>query len=119
MPTTIPEGWASRQGPSVRPPWSSPGSCVRAGVAEMPENFLERVRQVAGAPVLPDLAALDLGNDLHVDRAAGALLQRFQAADDVEAFKLLLELTADRLGLLAEEIAREQGLVEPPDTLVS
>jgi len=85
----------------------------------MPESFLERVRQAAGAPVLPDLTELDLSNDLHVDRAASALLQRFQAADDVAAFRLLLELTADRLAALAEEAAREQGLAEPADALVA
>ncbi len=76
----------------------------------MTDERLERIRAVTGSDVLPDLNALDLANDLHVDQAAAALLRRFRAVDDANAFQLLVELTTERLAAIASDIAVELGL---------
>lgn len=83
----------------------------------MPEPFLERIRQIVGAEALPDLAQLDRTNDLHVDRAATALLRHFLRTNAVPAFELLVDLTVDRVAELAAGVARDQGLLEPGDEL--
>lgn len=74
------------------------------------DGRLERIREVVGSDALSDLAALDVSDDLQVDRAAAALLKRFHDADDVAAFRLLVELTSDRLAALSEGLAAELGL---------
>jgi hypothetical protein len=84
----------------------------------MADSFLERVRRVAGDGALQDLGELDLSNELHVDRAATALLSSFRKDDDVEAFTLLVDLTQDRLAALAGDVARELGLAEDSGQLV-
>jgi DNA-directed RNA polymerase specialized sigma24 family protein len=52
---------------------------------------------------------------LQVDRAATALLRHFRNADDSAAFRLLVELTTDRLEVDAETIIRDLALSEVPD----
>jgi len=80
--------------------------------------MLERVREVAGSGALEDLTDLDLSNDLQVDQIAGALLKRLHEADDADAFRLLVELTSDRLAVMAEGLAAELGLATNPYELV-
>ncbi len=84
----------------------------------MPDNLLERIQKTVGVDVLPDVAGLDRRNDLHVDKVAAALHRHFLASDDVEAWKLLCDLTEERLRGLAREVIRELGLLEDPDELV-
>ena len=84
----------------------------------MPESFLERVRKAVGAPVLPDVSEIDRDNDLHVDWAASALVQHFKKTDDIEAYRLLVDLTVERLTELAERVLQEEGLAESADELV-
>ena len=84
----------------------------------MPENFLERVRKVVGETALPDLSELDRSNDLHVDRAAMALFRKFKQTDGMDAYELLVDLAVDRVAALAEDAARDLGLMEAADELV-
>lgn len=84
-----------------------------------PEGFAERLRQVPGAEGVPELAAFDAGNPLHVDRAAQHLLERFFAENDGGAFRLLVELVEPLLLPVARAITREVGLATDPSRLVS
>lgn len=86
--------------------------------ADMPEDFLERLRSVVGARELTHVTSLDPAKDLDLERTAELLLRRFHKANDVRAYELLVDLAAVRLADLAAQIARDLGLVDDPDELV-
>lgn len=85
----------------------------------MADGMLERVRKMVGSRALGDLTELDLSNDLHVDLAASELLKRLYEFDDADAFRLLVELTSDRLAGMSDELAAELGLATDPYDLVT
>ena len=85
----------------------------------MDDGGLERIREVLGRDALADLSALDLSNDLHLDRAASALLKQFRDGDDGAAFALLVELVSDRLAAIAQGIAVDLGMGTDPHELVT
>lgn len=85
----------------------------------MDDGGLERIREVLGGDALADLSALDLSNDLHLDRAASALLNQFRDGDDGAAFSLLVELASDRLSAIAQGIAVDLGMGTDPHELVT
>lgn len=68
---------------------------------------------------MPELAAFDARNPLHVDRAAQHLLARLYADNDGGAFRLLVELVEPLLLPVARAITREVGLATDPSQLVS
>src|SRR5262245_54719489 len=73
---------------------------------------LERVLGDA-AGLLPE--PFDPRQDEHLDLAAGLLLQRFRAEDDVDAYVLIVELSQLRLRQLAESISRRLAVMIDPD----
>ena len=81
--------------------------------------FAERLRLVPGAESVTCLRRFDPRNELHVDEAARVLLQRFREHDDVEAFKLLFEVTYERLAESAQRIVRRLSPAADADELAS
>ena len=81
--------------------------------------FAERLRLTPGSESVSCLRRFDPGNELHVDEAARHLLQRFREHDDVEAFKLLFELTHERLADSANRIVRRLSPAADADELAS
>lgn len=69
------------------------------------------------AVVLP--CPFDARDDAQLDLAAGLLLGRFRAGDDVEAYVLLVELCQARLRQLAAGITRRLAVMVDPDDLVA
>ncbi len=84
-----------------------------------PDALVQRLRSVPGADSVPELAAFDPGNDLHLDAAAGWLLERFRRDADVDALSLLYELARPRLHGLATRLADRLALAVDPDDLVA
>lgn len=85
-------------------------------------RFRERLRKIRGLadrPGMPPLDSFDAEDDLHVDEAARALIERFRDEADVDAFTLLFELTHDRLLLAAARITRQLGGSIDPEDLVA
>ncbi len=83
------------------------------------EGAPERARAFVDPQLWEALQPFDLANDLHLDRMAEGLLDRFRQQDDGKAFKALLELTSWRLEQIAAEVAAEVGLIMPPADLAS
>ncbi|MHC4844747.1 MAG: RNA polymerase sigma factor [Planctomycetota bacterium] len=78
----------------------------------------ERIARLSGAAgPLPE--GFDPGDELAVDRSAGALLHRFREQDDVGAFTLLVELTQPRMARIARGITRQLAMAIDPDDLVA
>ncbi len=84
----------------------------------MPEDFLERLREVVGDRELGGIKSLDVTDDLQLERAAELLRRRFRTMHDVRAYELLVDLAADRLMVLAVRIARDLGLAVDPEELI-
>jgi DNA-directed RNA polymerase specialized sigma24 family protein len=82
------------------------------------DDLSREVERLAGRDALPSDGPLDPANPLHVDRAAAALLDRFFANNDPEAFEALVELSLPLLGRAALSITRELGLAVPADSLI-
>jgi DNA-directed RNA polymerase specialized sigma24 family protein len=83
-----------------------------------PEELSREVERLAGRDALPTDGPLDPSNPLHVDRAAGKLLDRFFTHNDPAAFEALVELALPLLSRAALAITRDLGLAVPADSLV-
>lgn len=79
--------------------------------------LLERLKHLGGLPEAGE--AFDPADDSHVDAAARALLERFRADDDTEAFTLLFELTHEKLAQIAARITRRLSPQIDPEELAA
>ena len=83
------------------------------------DDLSREIERLAGRDALPESGALDPSNPLHVDRAAGALLDRFFEDNDPAAFGALVRLTLPLLTRAARAVTREVGLAVPAESLVA
>lgn len=84
-----------------------------------PDDLSREIERLAGRDALPSSGRFDPANPLHVDRAAGALLDRFFDGSDPAAFQALVSLTFPHLQRSALAITRECGLAMPAESLVA
>ena len=83
-----------------------------------PDALSQRIAKSVGKSVLPRAGRVDVQDALQVDRAAAALLRRFQDKDDREAFELLVALAQPLLDKAARAIAHDLGLAVHAEELV-
>ena len=83
-----------------------------------PDDLSREVERLAGREALPGDGPLDTGNPLHVDRAAAALLARFFADNEPDAFEALVAVSYPLLSRAARDLTREVGLAVPAESLV-
>ena len=84
-----------------------------------PSVLAQRLRALPGSEALLHRDDFDPRNDLHLDAAAGFLLDRFHASNDTAHLALLWELTQRRLREIARSIVRQHALALDPDDLVA
>jgi RNA polymerase sigma factor (sigma-70 family) len=84
-----------------------------------PSVQVQRLKALPGSEAIPALDDFDPGNDLHIDAAAGFLIDRFYKENDVEALALLFEVAYVRMREIAHRVTRQLAVAIDPDDLVA